>query len=299
MPIVQTPFADDDTIDFDALAREVDWALSVGADGVGTGMVSEVLRLDERERHELTRRLVESVDGRGAVFASVGAESTRQAVAYARHAESVGCDAVMALPPVTAALATDELRDYFVAIAEAVTVPLVVQDASGYVGQGIPHSVCRELLDRFGPARVVFKPEASPQGPNVSALRDACSGKSRLFEGSGGMHLVDCYRRGIAGTMPGVDLLDGIVALWHALRRDDDATVYRLYLPVCALVALQLQAGLDGFLAVEKHLLVRRGLFASSRRRRPYRWSLDAETAAEVDRLFDLLMREIERTPLP
>ena len=49
---------------------------------------------------------------------------------------------------------------------------------------------------------------------------------------------------------------------------------------------LQLQAGLDGFLAVEKYLLVKRGLFAAAHRRRPYHWELDAETAAEVDRLF-------------
>ena len=62
-----------------------------------------------------------------------------------------------------------------------------------------------------------------------------------------------------------------------------------MYFPICAIVALQLQAGLDGFLAIEKYLLVKRGLFPSARRRRPYAWELDAETAAEVDRLFDQL----------
>jgi 4-hydroxy-tetrahydrodipicolinate synthase len=50
-----------------------------------------------------------------------------------------------------------------------------------------------------------------------------------------------------------------------------------------------MQAGLDGFLAIEKCLLVRRGLFATDRRRRPNAWSLDGETAREVDRLFALL----------
>ena len=55
---------------------------------------------------------------------------------------------------------------------------------------------------------------------------------------------------------------------------------------VCGLVTLEMQAGLDGFLAIEKHLLVKRGLFTSPRRRRPYSWDLDGETAAEVDRLF-------------
>jgi len=78
--------------------------------------------------------------------------------------------------------------------------------------------------------------------------------------------------------MPGVDLLDGVVALWRALEGgESDEVVYRLSLPICGLGALQMQAGLDGFLAIEKYLLVKRGLF------------VDAETAREVDRLFERL----------
>ena len=75
----------------------------------------------------------------------------------------------------------------------------------------------------------------------------------------------------------------------HAHTRGDEATAYSIYYPVCAIVSLQLQAGLDGFLAIEKHLMVKRGLFPSARRRRPYGWDLDPETAAEVDRLFERL----------
>ena len=65
-------------------------------------MVSEILRLTTDERRELTARLVEFVNGRGPVFAAVGAESARPAVEHARHAERDGCDAVMAAPPTTA-----------------------------------------------------------------------------------------------------------------------------------------------------------------------------------------------------
>ncbi|MFM7866126.1 MAG: dihydrodipicolinate synthase family protein, partial [Planctomycetaceae bacterium] len=66
---------------------------------------------------------------------------------------------------------------------------------------------------------------------------------------------------------------------------------YQLWHPICGLVALQLQAGLDGFLAIEKYLLVKRGLFTSAARRQPYGWTLDAETAGEVDRLYERLQR--------
>ena len=164
-----------------------------------------------------------------------------------------------------------------------------MQDASGYVGQAIPPGVYGELLNRYGEEKILFKPEASPVGPNLSALRDATGGRAKIFEGSGGIFLIDSYRRGIAGTMPGADLLDGVVAVWRALQRGDEDLAYRVSYPVGAIVALQLQAGLDGFLAIEKHLMVKRGLFPSARRRRPYGWDLDPETAAEVDRLFDRL----------
>ncbi len=118
-----------------------------------------------------------------------------------------------------------------------------------------------------------------------------------MFEGSGGIFLIDSYRRGIAGTMPGMELLDGIVAIWKALQRGDESTAYRIYFPVCAIVALQLQAGLDGFLAVEKYLMHKRGLFPNRLRRKPYWWELDTETAAEVDRLFARLQEALRPSP--
>jgi len=195
----------------------------------------------------------------------------------------------MAIPPTLTSLPASEVQDYFTAIAEATDLPLIVQDASAYVGQAIPLEVHVKLLERFGPDKILFKPEAAPLGPNLSALRDATGGEARIFEGSGGILLIDSHRRGIAGTMPGMDLLDGIVEIWLALNVGDEARAYEMYFPVCAVVALQMQAGLDGFLAVEKHLLKKRGLFKTENRRRPYNWEMDVETRAEVDRLFDRL----------
>lgn len=293
LAIAHTPFTDSDEIDGAAFKRAVDWAFAVGADGLGTGMVSETFKLTHDERLRLTELLVESAAGRGPTFAAVGAESTKQALAFARAAERAGCDAVMAVPPLTAKLSVDHMTDHFRTLADGIGIPVIVQDASGYVGQSIPIPVCVALLERYGPDKILFKPEAAPNGPTLSALRDATNGRAIMFEGSGGIFLIDSFRRGIAGTMPGLDLLDGVVAIWRALRRGDEETAYRVYFPVCALVALQLQAGLDGFLAVEKHLMVRRGLFPSARRRTPYGWELDAETAAEVDRLFGHLQKAL------
>lgn len=293
LPIVHVPFEDDGTIDEKTLKKEIDWIFSVKAQGLGTGMVSEILRLTFEERISLTNHIVQFTDGRGATFAGVGAESTKQALVYAKAAEKAGCDGIMAIPPVTTCLPEEAVLKHFRTLAEEVDLPLIVQDASGYVGQAIPLRVYIQLLELYGNEKILFKPEASPIGPNLSALRDASSGKAKIFEGSGGILLVDSFRRGITGTMPGVDLLDGIIALWNALINGDEKTTYRIYFPVCAIVALQLQAGLDGFLAIEKFILKHRGIFKNEVRRSPYSWDLDHETSSEILRLLQILDQAI------
>ncbi len=295
LPVAHTPFLDDDAVDVDSLCRQIDWAYSQGASGFCTGMVTELLRLTTTERFDVTRRLGEINSHRGVFIAGVGAESTRQAVEYAVVAREAGAGAVMAIPPISSSLLERELFDYFDTLVAETGLPVIVQDASSYVGQAIPHSLCIELLEKHGADRVLFKPEAAPLGPNLSALREATNGRAQIFEGSGGISLIDSFRRGIVGTMPGMEFLPGIIAVWKALQAGDDERAYRIYFPICALVALQLQAGLDGFLAIEKHVLHRRGLFTTSRRRRPFGWELDDETRAEVDRLLAILDRELDR----
>lgn len=295
LPILHTPFTASDDIDRESLQRQIDWMFQVGANGVCTGMVSETLRLTDAERLQLVQMMVELTAGRGVTVASVGAESIKGAVRYAKAAAECGCSALMAIPPISAALPEEALWEYFVAIADSVSLPLIVQDASSYVGRAIPVSFYARLLQHYSPDKILFKPEASPAGPNLSALRDATNGRAKCFDGSGGMLLVDAWYRGLEGTMPGGDLLDGIVLLWRALQTDDQATVHELSSLVSAIVALQLQAGLDGFLAIEKHLMVRRGLFSSDRRRRPCAWDMDPETRVQVDRLFDRFLAAVAR----
>ena len=64
--------------------------------------------------------LVEFAAGRGPVFAAVGAESTKQSLAFAVAAEKAGCDAVMAVPPLTAKLSEAHLVDHFRALADGI-----------------------------------------------------------------------------------------------------------------------------------------------------------------------------------
>ncbi len=286
-PVFQTPYLADESIDFETLGREIDWLFAQGADGIVLAMVSEVLRLSDRERDQLAKRACEFAAGSGPVVISAGAESSHTAEAHSRHAEDSGAAALMAIPPVSIAVDEGELLTYYRRLLEVVAIPVIVQDASGYVGRPMSIAFQARLLDEFGPDRVLFKPEASPIGPRLSALRDATGGRARIFEGTGGIALVDSHQRGICGTMPGADLITAIVPLWRALEAGDLATAARIHEPLSALISLQ--TSLDGFLAVEKHLLCRQGIFRNEIVRGPRGFVLDEETRREVDRLFDRL----------
>jgi len=60
-----------------------------------------------------------------------------------------------------------------------------------------------------------------------------------MFDGSGGILLIDAVRHGVIGIMP------GIAALWGALKSRDDAMAYRIYFPICALVGSKNSAELE------------------------------------------------------
>ncbi|MBI3867689.1 MAG: dihydrodipicolinate synthase family protein [Verrucomicrobia bacterium] len=288
LPVFQTPYHPDETIDYATLEREIHWLQDCGAAGIVMGMVSETLRLSSEEREELAAAACRLGRARGVVVISVGTESAKLAERYSRHAEAQGADAVMAIPPVSTGIGEAELLAYYRRIIEAIRIPVIVQDASGYVGKPMPIALQARLLDEFGASRVLYKPEANPIGPKLSELRDATDGRARIFEGTGGIALVDSYRRGIVGTMPGADLIRGLVALWRALVSGDSERADRIHGPLAALISMQ--TSLDAFLAVEKHLLVRQGVFKNTMIRGPVGFRLDEETTREVDRLFDRLM---------
>ena len=286
LPVFHTPYHEDESIDAETLRDEIEFVYDHGAHGIVMAMVSEVLRLSSEEREQLAGLACRFGRARGVVVISVGAESGHTAERYARHAEAQGADAVMAIPPVSIGLGSDELLRYYERIIRAIGIPVIVQDASGSVGRPMPIDMQAKLLHEFGD-RVMYKPEATPIGPRLSELRDATAGRAKVFEGTGGISLVDSFRRGIVGTMPGCDIIWALVALWNALEAGDEKRIYELSQPISSLIAVQ--NSLDSFLAVEKYLLVRQGVFRNTLVRGPVGFTLDRETRDEVDRLYDNL----------
>jgi len=148
-----------------------------------------------------------------------------------------------------------------------------------------------QLLEEFGPERVMFKPEASPIVPRLVELLNATEKRARVFEGTGGIALVESHQHGVVGTMPGADLIRALVALWRALEAGETARAQRIHEPLAAIISIQ--TSLDAFLAVEKHLLLRQGIFKNTIVRGPVGFRLNEETQREVGGLFERLMEAI------
>ena len=291
--VLQTPLTETDEIDEAVFAREIEWLLECGIDGAVLAMVSEVLRFSAEDRRKQWQLVLKLIDGRIPVVASVGAESTYIATSLAKWAEIDGAAAVMATPPSAFATLSNEIKDYYVAIIESVKIPVIVQDASNYLGQPLDISLYVDLIDKYGAERVQFKPEAKPVKERLEMLRDASGGRALVFEGQGGVDLLDTYPIGIVGTMPGAEVPWALVALFKALKEDDWDRARSIHTPLAKLISYQ--TTLDAYVAVEKYLLVKQGIFTSARQRGPVGFILTNEMKLEIDVAFDQLKAAVDK----
>ena len=291
--VLQTPLTETDEIDEAVFAREIEWLLKCGIDGAVLAMVSEVLRFSAEDRRKQWQLVLKLINGRIPVIASVGAESTYIATSLAKWAEIDGAAAVMSTPQSAFATLPNEIRDYYVAIIESVKIPVIVQDASNYLGQPLDISLYVDLIDKYGAERVQFKPEAKPVKERLELLRDASGGRALVFEGQGGVDLLDTFPIGIVGTMPGAEVPWALVALFKALKEDNWERARSIHAPLAKLISYQ--TTLDAYVAVEKYLLVKQGIFTSTRQRGPVGFILTDEMKIEIDVAFDQLKAAVDK----
>lgn len=290
--VIQTPLDKNDNIDSDVLKREIDWLIASGVKGLVLAMVSEVMRFTADERRGQWQVVLKIVDKRVPLIVSVGGESTAIATALARSAEADGATALMATPPASFPATSSEIYAYYAAIIEAVKIPLIVQDASNYMGQPLELELYGDLIKQYGTDRVQFKPEAKPVKERVVALQEIAHGKAKIYEGQSGIDLLDTHPHGLAGTMPGGEIAWAIIKLWDCLEEKNLDQARDIHGLISKLVAFQ--KTIDGYVAVEKYLLVKQGIFTSTRQRGPVSTILSDEVKSEIDEIFEQLKTLIQ-----
>jgi 4-hydroxy-tetrahydrodipicolinate synthase len=267
-PVLPTPFADDGSLDLDAQRAVVRVALRCGADGVVCfGMGSEVNKLTPGERRRLGEAIVVEVDGRVPVLVGVGAESTHHAVALAQHAYGCGAAGIVIPPPMTSNLTADELDPYFGAIADAVDLPVMLQNAPEYIGVGLTPALVLRLAAAHPNIRHI-KLEA---GPDQTERWAAALGPDiRVFTGDAGIHLLGCLRAGAVGNIPAVDVADVLVRAYTAERDGERAAAAAIFTPLLPYLTFALR-GIDHCNACTKEVLAQRGILPPGGLRPPAR----------------------------
>ena len=290
-PVIQTPLDVNDQIDEGVFETEINWLVKSGVKGLVLAMVSEVMRFSAAERRNQWQIVLRILDGRLPLIVSVGGESTAIAVQLAKAAESDGATALIATPPASFPATSSEIYSYYTAIIESVKIPLIVQDASNYMGQPLELELYGKLLEKYGNTRVQFKPEAKPIKERMISLQEIAGGKAKVYEGQSGLDLLDTHPLGLIGTMPGAEICWAIVALWDALEAKNLVRANAIHACVAKLVAFQ--PTIDAYVAVEKYLLVKQGIFTSSRQRGPVSMSLSDQTKSEIDQVFNELLKVV------
>ena len=286
-PVLQMPLDEADAIDPEVLAKEIDWLIGLGVSGFVIAMVSEVMRFSSQERREQWKSVISLAANRVPVVLSVGAESTAIAVELARQATSDGANALMATPPAIFPATSEEIFNYYRSIVEATWLPVIVQDASNYMGQPLSLDLYEKLLTEFGTDRIQFKPEAKPVKDRVAHIQKFTYGAAHVFEGQSGMDLLDTHPLGLFGTMPGSEIVWAITALWDALEQGNVERAEEIHQAIAKLITFQ--STIDSYVAVEKFLLVKQGIFTSTRQRGPVSSILSPETKIEIEATYDAL----------
>ena len=123
-----TPFTEDGrAICIDSWMKFLDWQVACGVPGIIVlGTSGEFLTVTDDERRELVASTIEYAGDRMDVLVGSMNAHTPNAVRYSREAEELGADGLMILPPYYYTPTEDEIFNYYRAICEAVSIPIML-----------------------------------------------------------------------------------------------------------------------------------------------------------------------------
>uniref|UniRef100_Q01QH8 Dihydrodipicolinate synthetase n=1 Tax=Solibacter usitatus (strain Ellin6076) TaxID=234267 RepID=Q01QH8_SOLUE len=126
VPALVTPFREDERIDCSAWQVLIDMLVASGVDGLFVGGSSgEFCTMDMEERVVALRFCKQAVAGRVSLIANVGCITTRDTIALAQQAESIGADAIAVITPYYIRPTQQELTDHLVDVCRAVRMPVL------------------------------------------------------------------------------------------------------------------------------------------------------------------------------
>jgi 4-hydroxy-tetrahydrodipicolinate synthase len=132
IPALVTPMRQDGAIDFEAWDGLIDFHLREGSDGVVVGgTTGESPTLERSELEDLVRAAKRRIAGRIPLIAGSGTAGTAKSVALSRAVEAAGADALLVVTPYYNRPTQEGLVRHFTAIADAVSLPVILYNVPG------------------------------------------------------------------------------------------------------------------------------------------------------------------------
>ncbi len=283
VPILATPFHDDESLDLESFARLIAFNKAAGVQGITVlGLLGESNRLTDHDRARLIATAVEAADGLP-VIAGTSHTGTRATIELSRQAAELGASAVMITPSQQPVPSDKAVFDYFTRIAEQISLPIVLQDHPAISQVHMPVDLMLRLVREI-PSILCIKAEALPSPQKIGALVRGMEGGRRasILTGLGGLYGLFDLERGSDGFNTGFafpEILLAIVREFRAGRHEAARALFTRYLP---LIVFEQQPGV----AIRKEILRRRGLLTSHQVRHPGA-TIDAATTEQLERLLD------------
>ena len=164
---IVTPFVADESVDFGALERLVDFHLANHTDGIVVcGTTGETPTLSESEYREMMRCVVERVHHTIPVIAGAGSNSTARTIENCAVAQACGVDGLLVVGPYYNKPTADGLLQHFGVVARSTELPIIVYNVPGRTGRNIPVATLLELAQT---------------NPNIIGVKDASGDMGQIM----------------------------------------------------------------------------------------------------------------------
>ena len=283
-PIAQTPFTASNKLDVDSLVEQVRFIHRGRVHGfVWPQLASEWETLTEPERLEGAEAIAATGKGLSpAIVIGVQAPDTAAAARYAKHAQKIGADAIISLPPANQSDPA-AILEYYKEVGKATDLPLFCQ-AVGNLSVEAILSMYRAI-----PTLRYVKDEAGEPLMRLAELRSKNNDELKVFTGGHGRTLIDEMIRGFSGSMPAASFADVYASawdLWHEGKKREAVDEFGS----AAILIHEISTYPEGM----KYILYLRGIFKTYHSRQAGRGRNAArldETGQQVLRLLLDLMK--------
>jgi 4-hydroxy-tetrahydrodipicolinate synthase len=287
--IALTPFTDEGDVDLVGIDSLTDYYLGSGVHGLTIlGIMGEAHKLSDAERQAVMGRYLSAAASGVPVIVGCSAMATRVAIERAREAEEAGAAAVMVAPP-NNVKSLDLIFEHFRRVAEAVSVPVVVQDEPVNTGVVMPAPFIARVLNKIEGCRYV-KLEEAPTTIKISSLIHRIEDeekRSGIFGGLGGMYFYEELARGATGIMTGFAYQEVLARTYELFTEGGKREAQEYFFRYLPLIRFEAQLGVGG-VGIRKEVFKMRGVISSSHVRFPAP-ALDEETLRELKELVGLL----------